>query len=65
MVPARKSSDADIATYVVRLVLAHEDCKGQLKTLENHLKVNDVLITNDLPVEHRSEKASKKFFSLF
>jgi len=40
--PGSGDSDAQLATYIVGLVLAHSDCEGQLETIEGHLRANGV-----------------------
>lgn len=62
-VPARESSDAALATYIVRLVLALEDCRAQLSTVRNHLEINRVQVTDDLSPETKTP--SKKLLGLF
>lgn len=62
-VPAGEFSDATLATYMVRLVLAHEDCRAQLSTVRNHLEINDVTVTDDLVTEPSAP--AQKVFGLF
>ena len=62
-VPAAEDSDASLATYMVRLVLAHEDCRAQLSTVRNHLEINDVTVTDDLSVP--AATPPQKFLGLF
>lgn len=61
-VPNGMASDADFARFIVRQALAHEDCEAQLSTVKNHLLINGVAITNNLPQEAVS---SSKFLGLF
>lgn len=61
--PKGSFSDAELATYIVRIVIAHEDCEAQLITVRNHLEINGVYITDELtPKENQSET---KFLGLF
>lgn len=62
-IPNNEFSDAALATYMVRLVLAHEDCTAQISTIRNHLEINGVKVTKNLnakPIE-----APKKILGLF
>lgn len=62
-VPSKDDSDAALATYIVRLVLAHDDCAAQLATIRNHLEINGVDVTdNYVPA---SPKTPKKILGLF
>ncbi len=47
-IPAADGTDADLASYMVRLVLAREDCEDQLSLVRSHLEINGVLITDDI-----------------
>jgi len=62
-VPGENESDAVLAAYMVRLVLAHEDCEAQLGTVRNHLEINGVHVTED-PVLDTFEEPHK-IFGLF
>lgn len=41
-------SDAELATYIIRLVLAHDDCTAQLDTVQNHLEINGVEVSDQM-----------------
>lgn len=62
-IPTNEFTDAALATYMVRLVLAHEDCTAQMSTIRNHLEINGVKITNDL--NDKPVDAPKKILGLF
>ena len=59
-IPDISASDAGLATYIVKLSLAHEDCVAQLETVRNHLEINGVHIT-----EIAHPQASRKVSSVF
>jgi len=62
-VPGTEDSDAVLATYIVRLVLAHEDCTAQLATIRHHLELNGVRVSGELlPIESTKEPS---FLGLF
>ena len=61
--PNEDFTDAALATYMVRLVLAHEDCAAQLATVRSHLEINGVKITEDF--SEPLEPAAKKILGLF
>ena len=61
--PTETFSDAALATYLVRLSLAHEDCQAQLSTIQNHLEINGVKVTNDMT--SAPKEAPKKILGLF
>lgn len=63
-VPSGDFSDATLATYMVRLVLAHEDCRAQLSTVRNHLEINDIQVMQD-PDPKEPVAAPKKILGLF
>lgn len=44
-IPDENDTDAGLATYIVRLALAYDDCASQLSTVKNHLEINGVEIT--------------------
>jgi len=62
-VPGSDTSDAVLATYLVRLVLAHEDCEAQLNTVRNHLEINGVRVSED--VTDPQPEPAKKILGLF
>jgi len=53
-IPSEHYTDADLARFMVRQLLAHEDCRAQLGTVKNHLEINGVLITDNAPAEPNS-----------
>lgn len=62
-IPNEAFTDADLATFMVRIVIAHEDCKAQLSTVRNHLEINGVKITEEsTPPE---EEIRSGFLELF
>jgi len=60
--PGQDGSDAELGVYIVRLALAHEDCKRQLGTVRNHLKVNGVVITDIANSPATAKSGSKYIF---
>ena len=58
-IPETDDSDAELASFMVRLVLAHEDCTAQLGTVRNHLMVNGVIVTDRLALPEAESGAPK------
>jgi len=58
-IPREDSSDAVLASFIVRLSLAHEDCQAQLGTVKNHLEINGVTITETITPAARSAPPAK------
>jgi len=61
--PNNSFSDSGLATYIVRLVLAHDDCMAQLSTVRNHLEVNGVRISEH--INQAAPETTTKHFRLF
>ncbi|NNE58076.1 MAG: hypothetical protein HKN36_08220 [Hellea sp.] len=51
-IPSEESGDAALASFIVRLSLAHEDCQAQLATVKSHLEINGVTITETILPAH-------------
>lgn len=49
-------SDAELATYVIQLVLAHEDCEKQIALIKNDLELRGVTVT-DVLVEEKKPRS--------
>jgi len=63
ILPNKEFSDAGLANYLVRLVLAHEDCSAQLATVRNHLEINGAKITEN--ISKPTETEPRKILGLF
>ena len=62
-VPDSGETDAVLASYIVRLALAHEDCEAQLSTVRHHLEINGIKVTNT--GESQPSDESSLFLGLF
>ncbi|PHR57950.1 MAG: hypothetical protein COA43_11275 [Robiginitomaculum sp.] len=55
---SQESQAKEKGVYITRLALAGRDCRAQLDTVENHLEINGVVITDTLV---KTQKKKKRF----
>jgi hypothetical protein len=56
------TGDQALNSFHLAVTLAGRDCRAQLDTVENHLEINGITITDTLVTE---EKEKKKRFGIF